>query len=466
MKMDIDFVCKSVDGKIVYGEKKGFVSCVCTDSRSIAPGSLFVALRGERFDGHDFVLEAFEKGAYAAIVEKGWNEKKILPGKVVIKVADTLKALQILAKSYRKRFNIPVVAVTGSVGKTTTKEIIASLLKSRFNTLKTEGNFNNDIGVPLTLFRLEEYHEAAVVELAMRARGEIDRLAYIVQPYCAVITNVEPVHLETLGSMENIARAKCEVLKHVNSDGFALINGDNEILKRTAEDYSCRKYTFGYNKDCDFRIKKVENKNNGINIEADIFEKSCNMFFPVPTSKMAYNVVAGVAVAYLLGVDINEMVSFLADYQPETNRLNVITLSSGGKVINDTYNANPLSMEAALETGRNLREKGRLIAVLGDMYELGSYEIDGHLKVGEKAFENDVDILVTVGKLGKYIAEGALRAGMPADRIYSFQNKEEALSFLCYSLNADDTVLFKASRGMKMEVLVQGYLEFVENKGE
>lgn len=465
MKMDIEFICKSVNGQIIYGSPKGFVTDVNTDSRNITGQSLFIALKGDKFDGHEFVLEALQKGAYAALVDKSFNIDKGVPAseKVIIKVEDTLKALHMLAKSYREQFNLPIVAVTGSVGKTTTKDIIAVLLKSKFETLKTEGNFNNDIGVPLTIFKIREYHKAAVIELAMRAKGEIDRLSYIVRPYCAVITNVEPVHLETLGSLENIAQAKCEVLKYIDSDGFALINGDNQILCRTASNYSCRKYTFGYNKDCDFRIISAENKDKGINIKVKILGDTYDMFFPVPTSKMAYNAVAGVAIAYLLGVNINDAIADLASYEPGANRLNIFTLGSGGKVINDVYNANPLSMEAALETGKNLRTNGRFVAVLGDMYELGSYEISGHLKVGRKAAENGVDILVTLGKLAAYIARGALEAGMTPQNVYHFDSKEEALEFLCSRLNANDTVLFKASRGMRMETLVDGYLRFMGN---
>lgn len=462
--MDIDFICKSVNGKIIYGNPEGFVTDINTDSRNIAGQSLFIALKGDKFDGHEFVVEALQKGAYAALVDKQFNMDQGLPeSKVVIKVEDTLKALHMLAKSYREQFNLPVVAVTGSVGKTTTKDIIAALLKNKFVTLKTEGNFNNDIGVPLTIFKLRDYHEAAVIELAMRAKGEIDRLSYIVKPYCAVITNVEPVHLETLGTLENIAQAKCEVLKYVHSTGFALINGDNQILCREASNYSCRKYTFGYNKDCDFRILSTENNDKGIDIKVEILGKTYDVFFPVPTSKMAYNAVAGVAVAYLLGVNINDAIANLTSYEPGANRLNVFTLSSGGKVINDVYNANPLSMEAALETGKYLRTNGLFVAVLGDMYELGSYEISGHLEVGRKAAENGVDILVTLGKLGAYIAHGALEAGMKPQNVCHFESKEEALEFLCSKLNANDTVLFKASRGMKMETLVEAYLRFMQN---
>ncbi|MBO8159318.1 UDP-N-acetylmuramoyl-tripeptide--D-alanyl-D-alanine ligase [Thermosyntropha sp.] len=464
MKLSIDFICQSVSGKILHGENAGFITDVNIDSRRITPQSLFIALQGERFDGHDFILEAFEKGACAAIVHKDINTEKIDKDKVLIRVEDTLKALQMLAKSYREQFEIPVVAVTGSVGKTTTKEIIASCLSSQFNTLKTEGNYNNDIGVPLTIFRLEGYHQAAVIEMAMRAKGEIDRLADIVRPFCAVITNVEPVHLETLGSLENIAHAKCEVLPYVSSGGFALLNGDNEILLDAAKSYSCRKYTFGYNKDCDFRIVKVDVEKKGIKIKTSLLGKDYSFHFPSFTSKLAYNAVAAIALSYLLGIDVDKAINDMANYAFGENRLNVLTFDEGGTVINDTYNANPLSMEAALETGRRFKKSGRFVAVLGDMYELGDYEVPGHLKVGLKAFENKVDILVAVGEKAEYIAKGALEAGMNPENVYYFKDKELAQEFLRHNFNRQDTVLFKASRGMKLETMIEDYLRFLNDK--
>ncbi|NLB89532.1 MAG: UDP-N-acetylmuramoyl-tripeptide--D-alanyl-D-alanine ligase, partial [Syntrophomonadaceae bacterium] len=230
-ELTLDFIVHSCQGEKL-GTSNPIINKIATDSRQeMNSHTLFIALKGENHDGHKFIQDAFNKGACAAIVsDKNTLDIDKLENKSIIVVDDTLSALQRIAKSYRQQFAIPIVAITGSVGKTTTKEILSSLLNGTFNTLYTEGNFNNDIGLPLTIFRMEEYHEAAVVEVAMRARGEISRLVDIARPSCAIITNVEPVHLETLGSIENIAKAKCEVLETLTNEDFAIINGDNDLL--------------------------------------------------------------------------------------------------------------------------------------------------------------------------------------------------------------------------------------------
>lgn len=338
------------------GEKLGAVNPIIkkivTDSRQeMDNNTLFIALKGENHDGHKFIQEAFHKGASAAIVaDRNAIDINKLGDKAIIVVDDTLMALQKITKNYREQFDIPVVAITGSVGKTTTKEILSCLLQGTFNTLYTEGNFNNDIGLPLTLLRMESYHEAAVVELAMRGRGEISRLVDIAQPSCAIITNVEPVHLETLGSLESIAKAKCEILETLTNEEFAFINGDNALLIETADPYPCKKYTFGYNQECDCRILEVISDTKGINIKAGIFEEKVDLSLPIPAPKLALNVVAAVGTAYLLGVPLKDIANRLKGYEPTGSRLKIITLPEGGVIIDDTYNANPVSMQAALET--------------------------------------------------------------------------------------------------------------------
>ncbi len=460
MQLNLDYISKGIDGKILKGDKKSFIYGVETDSRQIRPGTLFFAIKGEQYDGHDFVLEAFKKGASAAVISESIDFASYpMENKAIIKVDDTLQALQDFARNYRQQFNIPVVAVTGSVGKTTTKDIITRCLSSRFDTLKTEGNFNNDIGLPLTILQLERDYQAAVFELAMRARGEIERLTKIARPTCAVITNVEPVHLETLETIENIALSKCEVLSELDSDNFAVINGDNELLVNTARVYPCKLFTFGHNKTCDFQIEKVLVENKGIQVDVRLIDKHDKFYFPIPSVKLATNVTAALAVAYLLGVDLEETKTSLAKYTPSSNRLNVIYMPEGGVVINDTYNANPVSMAAALETGKELKGKGKWIAVLGDMFELGDYEIPGHMEVGRKAVETGVNILIAVGDRAKYIARGALEAGMLPEQVHYFTSKEKSLEFLSSIYDTKDTVLFKASRGMQLETLVDELLE-------
>ncbi len=453
MQVSLEFVCRSINGRIIEGNNKQIITSVTTDSRRVEEGALFIALAGERFDGHDFVQTALEQGARAAVVSRAIDIYGA-ENKTLILVDDTLQALQALAASYRRCFEIPVIAVTGSVGKTTIKDLLALYLSSIWKTLKTQGNYNNDIGLPLTLLQLDESYEVAVVEMGMGALGEIQRLATIARPQFAIITNVEPVHLESLGSLENIARAKCEVLSAIPEDGFALINGDYELLIEKAKEYSCRKYTFGYNSDCDFQVVDCQTSDIGMEIEMRWHNQLDTLFFPLPAQRLALNIVAAAAMALLLGINMESIKSSLLNYKPSGNRLNIINLEGGGAVINDTYNANPVSMAAALETGRELTTPGKYLAVLGDMFELGSLETEAHLNVGQIAYSSGVDLLVAVGDLAQDIARGALEAGMNPKQVRYFPTKAECLEFLQDRINNTWTMLFKGSRGMQLETLV------------
>ncbi|MDD2372929.1 MAG: UDP-N-acetylmuramoyl-tripeptide--D-alanyl-D-alanine ligase [Syntrophomonadaceae bacterium] len=455
MQVSLDFVCRSINGRIIEGNDSHIITGVTTDSRKVEAGMLFIALLGEKCDGHDFVRAALAKGARAAVVSRVtdatfWSGED----KTLILVDDTLQALQALAASYRRCFDIPVIAVTGSVGKTTIKDLVALYLSSTWKTLKTQGNYNNDIGLPLTLLQLDESYQVAVVEMGMGALGEIQRLAAIARPQFALISNVEPVHLETLGSLENIARAKCEVLSEISEDGFALINGDNKLLIETAREYSCRKYTFGCNGDCDFQAANCTVSNAGMKIDIRWHNQLETLFFPLPARRLALNIVAAAALAHLLGIEMDSIKDSLLDYKPSGNRLNIISLENGGAVINDTYNANQLSMAAALETSRELAGSGKYAAVLGDMFELGSLETEAHLNVGQIAYTSGVDLLITVGKLAQNIAQGALEAGMNPMQVHHFPTKAEALEYLQTRVDNQWTLLFKASRGMELETLV------------
>lgn len=462
-ELTIEYLVNSCHGELL-GKKQGLINKIITDSRQAVDNkTLFIALKGEKYDGHDFVSEVLSKGAGAVLISQQEGiDYEDFPGKVFIIVEDTLEALQKIAARYRQDFNLPVVAITGSVGKTTTKEILSSILNDTFKTLSTAGNFNNEIGLPLTVLRLENHHEIAIVELAMRSQGEISDLVEIAQPTCAVITNIEAVHLETLGSIENIAQAKCEVLEKLSKDEFAFINGDNELLLQTASNYSCQKYTFGYNQECDCIIIEVKTNHNGMVIKAEIFGEQVVLDFPIPAPKLAINVVAAVGMAFRLGLPIDKIINNLASYKPAANRLIISHLPEGGLIINDTYNANPLSMEAALETGKQLKDSRKYVAVLGDMYELGEYETEGHEKVGELAFKNGVNILIAVGSLAKHIAQGAMDAGMDLSSVHHFDNKPEALNYLKTQLDRTEVILFKASRGMQLETLIRDGLNGAE----
>ncbi len=460
MNLSLATICTNINGKLLTGIPELNINAIDTDSRKITAGSLFFALKGENYDGHDYVSQAFLGGASAAVISRNIDiEPSELEGKAIIKVDDTLQALQDLARYYRQLFDIPIIAVTGSVGKTTTKELIYWCLNTRLKVLKTEANFNNDIGLPLTVFRLESRYEAAVLEMAMRGKGEILRLAEIARPTCSVITNVEGVHLETLGSLENIADAKCEILTFLEEQNFALINGDNEILLRAASNYPCRLYSFGFNDICDFKIDKIKADNRGMYIYMHLMGQPAQFYFPLPSKRWVSNIAACVGVAFLMGIDIDSIQAGLEAYKPTGNRLNITRFAQGGALINDTYNANPLSMAAALETGREIAGDGKLLAVLGDMFELGEHEVEGHLGVGKKTAALKLDTLVTVGSLARYIAQGALEAGMAAEKVHYFEDKSSSIKLIKQIFNKRDTIIFKASRGMQLETLVDELLK-------
>lgn len=457
MNFTLDYIAHNIGGTILHHNGQSITS-VSTDSRNLKPGALFFALSGENFDGHNFVTNAIKQGAAAAVVAKITEDIRACGDAGLIIVPDTLEALQELAANYRNEFEIPVAAVTGSVGKTTTKDILANCLRQDRKTLKTSGNFNNEIGLPLTLLGLEPEHQAAVVEMAMRARGEISKLALIARPTCAIITNVEPVHLETMGSMENIALAKCEVLESLRPNDFAVINGDNHLLLKTANAFNCLKYTFGTHRDCDIEILNIKSAETGINIELRIFNQKDDFHFPIPAPELAGNVAAAAGVAYLLGVSMEDIKKGIEDFRCSNNRLHIIDLPGGGKAINDTYNANPVSVTAALQLARTLDSSTRTVAVLGDMLELGSYEVPGHMKVGKKAAELGIDLLVTLGERSASTAGAALEAGMPKEAVKHFLNRDECLAWLRNNVSKRDIVLFKASRGMKLETLLEEWM--------
>lgn len=457
MRLSLKFVVDSVDGALLSGDPETWIEGVSTDSRSYLPGQLFFALQGDNFDGHDYINDLITAGAAAVVISKP-DKVNIFKHTAVILVEDTLMALQNLAACYRSGFDIPIVAVTGSVGKTTTKDMLAACLAPVYKTLKTPGNFNNEIGLPLTILSLDETYQAAVVELAMRAPGEIAQLASILRPTQAIITNVEPVHLETMGSLENIACAKCEVLGSIRDSKFALINGDNLFLMAAAQTYSCAKHTFGYSEVCDVQVIQVEKAPPGVKVLVSLWGERHNFWFPLPAPQLATNLAAAVGCAFLLGVDPQIIDRGLKDYQTAENRLNITDLPEGGAVINDTYNANPVSMAAALEVCREISRGRNAVAILGDMLELGNYEKEGHLAVGRRAAELNLDLLVTIGVRAAYIAQGALEGGLPAASIISFKQRGEALDWLRQNVSRRDVVLFKGSRGMRLEEMLQGWL--------
>ncbi len=415
---------------------------VCTDTRKIQPGSLFVCLRGERFDGHAFASQAAKLGAAALLVDHPVDAD--VPQLVV---TDTGKALLQLAGWYRRRFQLPVVGLTGSVGKTTTKEFIALVLGAKYNTLKTQGNLNNEIGVPQMLFRLEDSHTAAVIEMGMNHFGEISRLTRAVAPTVGLITNIGMSHIENLGSRAGILQAKLEILEGMAPDAPLIVNMDNDML-RTVKLGDRPLLTFAIDdQSADFTATDIAEQ--GSTTTFTVHHSTFTQPVTIPTVGIhnVYNALAAMAVGYVAGVDHAAAASALANYVPTGMRQNLVQVG-GVQVIEDCYNASPDSMRAALQTLGKLSVHRRY-AVLGAMLELGDYAKEAHTQVGKMAAENGIDGVLAYGADAAYIVEAAKQAGLENARL--FDTKEALAQSLAQQVQPGDGVLFKGSRGMHLE---------------
>lgn len=415
---------------------------VCTDTRKIQPGSLFVCLRGERFDGHSFASQAAQLGAAALLVDHPVDAD--VPQLVV---TDTGKALLQLAGWYRRRFQLPVVGLTGSVGKTTTKEFIALVLGAKYNTLKTQGNLNNEIGVPQMLFRLEDSHTAAVIEMGMNHFGEISRLTRAVAPTVGLITNIGVSHIENLGSRAGILQAKLEILEGMAPDAPLIVNMDNDML-RTVKLGDRPLLTFAIDdQSADFTATDIAEQGSTTTFTVHHSAFTQPVTIPAVGIHNVYNALAAMAVGYVTGVDPAAAASALANYVPAGMRQNLVQVG-GVQVIEDCYNASPDSMRAALQTLGKLPVRRRY-AVLGAMLELGDYAKEAHTQVGKMAAENGIDGVLAYGADAAYIVEAAKQAGLENARL--FDTKEALAQSLAQQVQPGDGVLFKGSRGMHLE---------------
>lgn len=436
------------------------IGSVRIDSRDICPGDFFVPLPGERTDGHKYISLAAEKGAVGCFA--ALSQKIITPQDMtVIGVEDPQAALQMLSTHYRRKFQLPVVAVTGSVGKTTTKDMISAALSPRLKTLKTEGNLNNHLGVPLMLTRLDSTYDAAVLEMGMSGFGEIDLLAQLACPTVAVITNIGESHLEMLGSRENIAQAKCELLTHLAPTGVAVVNADEPLLTPYISNLPYEVITFGFSNNATMRCADIieDEKGKMIRIEQEGFPPF-NAALSLPGRHNIYNVMAAIAVARILGIPDNELNRGLREVRLSGMRLETVTTSAGIQVINDAYNASPTAVAAALDVLMEQAKNGATLAVLGDMLELGELEEEGHRRIGALVAAHQLDALIVLGTRAQMIADGAAAAGYPLERIYRCETHAQAAEILAKITKPGDWVLLKGSRGMRMEnvlaVLVEG----------
>ncbi len=427
------------------------VDSVVIDNRDVKPGSLFVAIKGERLDGHEFVKAAEDAGAAAVLVSRDVDCS--IP---VIKVQDTGKAFLDLANHYRKKFDIPVVGLTGSVGKTTTKEMIWNVLGAKFNAYKTQGNLNNEIGVPRVLLGLEKEHTAAVVEMGMNHKGEISRLTAAAEPTMAVITGVGVSHIENLGSREGILAAKLEIVEGLPDGATLILNADNDMLSTVTEETLGNRVVirrFGIKTKADITAKDIVYNDNSTDFTACILGERFDVTIPTTGEHNVYDALAALLVGHELGIDNESAARALLLYEPSGMREKT-EIVNGVTLIEDCYNASPDSVKALSETLKIKGENGRRkIAVIADMLELGSYSEKAHGDCGRFLADAGVDMLLTYGELSKYTAQSAKENGVI--RVFDFDDKNELANHLCQILKPGDVVAFKGSRGMKLEEVIE-----------
>jgi len=448
-------VLSATGGELVAGSDSVAFSGVSTDSRTAKADDLFFAIRGPRFDGHQFVSEAARAGAIGAVIsDVGALEKSISSAAafVVVRVADTVRALGDLAAHYRRQFSLLTVGVTGTNGKTTTKEMIAAAMGVKFNTLRNEGNFNNLIGVPLTLFRLSPDHTALVVELGMSAIGEITRLSEISLPEIGVVTNIGPAHLESMGDVDRVAEAKAELLHSLPDDGFALINADDPRVVSIAGSWGGRTITYGIKTQADTRGEAISSAQGSTRFRLTGSGETVGV--QTIGNGGVYGALAALALARELGLPLDESIAAIEAVPPTPMRMEWIDLG-GVFLINDAYNANPASVAAAVEVLSDLPARRR-IAVLGDMLELGEDTARWHRMVGETLVRHRCDMLIAVGEASRHFVEGANAAGMDAAKTFWSSEVGGATGLLCELLQQGDLVLVKGSRAMGMERVVEG----------
>lgn len=443
-------ILEATKGNLMYGNKNEICEKFSKSTKEIQPGDVYIGFKGERFDGGMFYEDALKQGAKGCIINKIADlEIKNIPNKFVIQVDDTVEAIAQIAKLKREKYNIPVIAVTGSVGKTSTKDIIYSVVSQKYKTLKTQGNMNNHIGMPMTILGLEK-HEALVIEMGMNHFGELRKLTQIAKPTIAVITNVGTAHIGNLGSRENILKAKLEILEGLQENGSVVINNDNDLLNKwQAENKKYKVITYGINNKSTNIAQNITYNDNGSKYE--LYPEKQIIEVPVGGEAFVYNSLAAISVGKILNIPMSKIIEGIKKFELSKMRLDIQKTKKGYTVINDCYNANYDSMKSAIEYLKAFKAN-RKIAVLGDMLELGEFAKELHEKVGKIVAENNINILITVGNEAKNIADVAKENGVT--HIYKFDNNQEAIKQLEKLLVVDDAVLIKASNSMNFKEIV------------
>ncbi len=442
-------IVEAVAGKTM--DSSAFNNRICnvtTDSRTVKKGDLFVAICGEHFDGNEFVNSALEQGAGAVLSLREYPDAR------VITVKDTVKALGDIARFYCRKLNVSIVGITGSSGKTTTKDMVYYALATQKCAYRTEGNYNNEIGLPLTVLKADAKKEAMVLEMGMSAQGEIEYLVSIAQPKVGVITNIGTAHMEQLGSRENIFCAKMEIASEMKKEDVLLVNAEDDFLgKLKKEDYEFTLQKFGFSEDADYRCISYSNVGDSTTIHASIGGEELVYTIPALGKHNILNSLSALAVAHSLELDVQQAAQGLLNFKPSKLRMEV-SVHEGVTVINDSYNANPESMKSVLDILEGKEKEKKRIAVLGDMLELGENSERYHFEVGAYA-AHKCDVLFAVGESAKFVRKGALEAGMKDETVFAFADKKSAVDCLKEKIKYGDVLLLKGSRGMKMEKVLE-----------
>jgi UDP-N-acetylmuramoyl-tripeptide--D-alanyl-D-alanine ligase len=452
-----------VGGQLLQGNATKVFRGVSINSRTVKKEELFVCIQGEKFDGHNFLGEAINKGAAGVILSNPDHLSEEMIGEgdspFVIQSQDTLRALQDLASYQRTRFPFQVIAVTGTNGKSTTKEMIASIVETKYKTLKTQGNLNNHIGLPLTLLARKPDHEVGVLEMGMSAAGEIKRLSEIAKPDIGVITNISAGHLEQLKTVKDVQATKGELFDSLNEEGTAIVNADDPLVLELAKSLRTKKITYGIEQPADVQASNIQNKGSqGFTFTAKIFNQTLSVNLSQIGYCNIYNALAALAAGHSLGISGKDMNQGLEKYQQIPQRNEQIHYE-GVTLINDAYNANPQSMREALKTLSEFNTQGKRFLIIGDMLELGPLSESAHHELGQEITLSQVDHLVTVGPLASLVAESAKKNSRHPLQIGKFTTHAEAVNYLLRNVKKGDCLLIKGSRGAKMENVIQEYLK-------
>ena len=441
-------IARATSAKVIRKSGRNLLKGISTDSRTIKKGNVFFALAGKSFDGHDFITDAVKKGAQAVVISK--DIRNIKQKINILKTKDTAIALARLAAHHRKDKNIPLIAITGSAGKTTTKDIVAHILEKKYKVLKNFGTHNNYIGVPQTLFKLNSRHNICILELGTNHFGEISYLSKIAHPQVAIITNIGASHLEFLKDLKGVFKEKKSIINHLKDPKIVLLNSDDSFLRKIKLPKKYKLFCFGMETDCDFKASDVSLENNKINF---IFNKKHRFTLHTPGRFNIYNALAGIGCGLIFGLSIKKIKEALDNFQFLEGRLNEIDCSEFC-ILDDTYNSNPFSLKKAIESLMEFKAKGRRILIMGDMLELGSQSAELHKKMGKFIAQKPIDMFVTLGRLSKFAAEAVRTESKGHKNIFTFDSKLDLIGFLKSKIKQGDILLIKGSRLMQMEDIV------------